>query len=57
MKKSYLLLSYVLAALTTAQAEDLCIKYSTTSKHENLWDDQASYSLPTAMTTDVDYTF
>lgn len=57
MKKSYLLLSFALAALTTAQAEDLCIKYSTTSKHENLWDDQASYSLPTAMTTDVDYTF
>ena len=57
MKKYYLIITLALASFTAAQAENLCIKYSTTAKHENPWDDQASYTLPTAMTTGVAYTF
>lgn len=57
--KKLLILSLSLAALSAVQAEaqNLCIKYSTTAKHDNIWDDQASYTLTSPMTTGVDYTF
>lgn len=58
MRKIYFLLTLALASLATApaDAENLCIKYSTAAKHDNAWDDQASYSLSTAMTSGVAYT-
>lgn len=34
-----------------------CIKFSTTESHPNAWDDQASYTLTTPMTTGHNYTF
>lgn len=59
MRKIYFLLTLALASLATApaDAENLCIKYSTAAKHDNAWDDQASYSLTTPMTTGASYTF
>lgn len=56
MKKLLLIVPIAVAAIA-AQADNLCIKYSTSAKHENTWDDQANYSLTTPMTKDVAYTF
>ena len=57
MMKKLLLIVPIAAAAMAAQADNLCIKFTTSAKHENLWDDQASYSLTTPMTQGVAYTF
>lgn len=53
----------VAAALTLgcgqaiAAETNTCLSFSTSTRHANIWDDQANYTLPTPMTKGVAYTF
>lgn len=53
------LVMLLISAFMTLSAEEpnYCIKFSTTTGHENAWDDQGSYALPTPMTKGRNYTF
>jgi len=58
MKKQITLLSiFLLTSMSMMAADDYCIMYTVSSKHSNAWDDQANYTLTSAMTTGRNYTF
>lgn len=60
MHKFTLMLSLFFTSAIVALAADepnYCIKFSTTARHANAWDDQGSYTLPTPMSKGHNYTF
>lgn len=57
MKRFFLTLCLtVMTMIVMAADANLCIKYSTSGKHANLWDDQASYTLTSPLTKGRKYT-
>ena len=59
MKKLFLSVVITLFSLCAVMAAETnyCIKFSTTTAHDNAWDDQGSYQLTTPMTKGKNYTF